>query len=77
MPLYFFHLVKDSEVVVQDVTGHECANDQDAQQFALRGDGLIVLRAPPPGPLKQYQIQVLNEAGQVTAMVPLAKVRTA
>ncbi len=77
MPLYFFHLVKDSDVVVQDVTGHECANDRDAQQFALRGDGLIVLRAPPPGPLKQYQIQVLNEAGQVTAMVPLATVRTA
>jgi hypothetical protein len=77
MALYFFHLVKDSEVVVQDVTGHECANDQDAQQFALRGDGLIVLRAPPPGPLKQYQIQVLNEAGQVTAMVPLAKVGAA
>jgi hypothetical protein len=77
MPRYFFHLVKSSEVIVQDMTGHVCANDRDAHQFAQRGDGLVVLRVPSPGPLKRYHIQVLNEAGQITSTVPLSKIQAA
>jgi hypothetical protein len=77
MPRYFFHLVKGSEIIAQDATGHDCANDQAALQFAQRGDGLVVLRAPPPGPLKQYRIQVLNQAGQSLFTVPLSKIRAA
>ena len=77
MPHYFFHLVKGSEIIAHDATGHECANDQAALQFAQHGDGLVVLRAPPPSPLKQFHIQVLNEAGQSISTIPLAKVRAA
>jgi hypothetical protein len=77
MPRYFFHLVKQSEIIAQDASGHECANDQAALQFAQQGDGLVVLRAPPPGSLKHYHIQVLNQAGQSLFTVPLSKIRSA
>jgi len=77
MPRYLFHLVKGSEIIAQDGTGHDCANDQAALQFAQRGDGLVVLRAPPPDSLKQYHIQVVNQAGQSITTVPLSKIRAA
>jgi hypothetical protein len=77
MPRYFFHFVKGSEIIAHDATGHQCNNDQAALQFAQRGDGLAVSRAPPPGSLKQYHIQVVNEAGQITATVPLSKIQAA
>jgi hypothetical protein len=77
MPRYFFHLVKRSEIVVHDATGHECADDQAALKFARKGDGLVVLKKPPSGPLKQYHIQVLNDAGQSIFTVPLSEIRPA
>jgi hypothetical protein len=77
MPRYFFHLVKGSEVIAHDATGHECTNDHVAVKFARQGDGLVVLKTPPPSPLKQYHIQVLNEAGQSIVTVPLSEIRAA
>ncbi len=77
MPRYFFHLVKGSEIVAQDVTGQVHANDYAAQQVAQRGDGLIPSRTLPPDSLKQYRIQVLDEAGRTIVTVPLSKIRAA
>jgi hypothetical protein len=77
MPRYFFHLVKGSEIIAHDMSGYDCTNDQAALKFAKQGDGLVVLTTSPPGPLKQYQIQVLNEAGQVIFTIPLSEIRAA
>lgn len=77
MPRYFFHLAQGSEIIAHDTSGHECTNDRAAFEFARKGDGLVVLKTPPSGPLKQYQIQVLDEAGQAIFTVPLSKIRVA
>lgn len=77
MPRFFFHLTKGSRIVVRDTTGHDCANDQEALRFARRGDGLVVLRTPPPAPLKQYRIQVVDEAGYPIGTVLLSDIRLA
>jgi hypothetical protein len=76
MPRYFFHHVKGSEIIAHDATGHECTTDQAALQFARTGDGLVVLETPPSSPLKQYHIQVLNEAEQSIFTVPLSEIRS-
>lgn len=76
MPHYFFHLTKGSRIVVRDTTGHDCVDDQEALRFARRGDGLVVLRTPPPAPLKQYRIQVVNGVGYPIGKVPLSQIQS-
>jgi hypothetical protein len=75
IPRYFFHLVKDGEIVAADVSGHECADDRAARQHAQRGDNLVAFRTRATVSLKGYSIQVVNEAGQVFFTVPLSKLQ--
>ena len=73
MARYFFHLAKGSEIVVRDVTGHECADDGAARQHARRSDDLIAARGLAVAVMKEYSIRDTNEAGQVLFTVPLSK----
>jgi hypothetical protein len=79
MPRYFFHLAKakSGEIVVDDVTGHECADDHAARQHAHKGDNLIAARDVAVVSLKEYCIQVTNESGKVLFTVPLSKLSPA
>jgi hypothetical protein len=72
IPRYFFHLVKGSTMIARDVTGEECANDQAAQKLARGGNGLVALGMLSSDLLKQYHIQVLDEAGQIIVTVPFS-----
>ncbi|WP_114188958.1 DUF6894 family protein [Microvirga aerophila] len=77
MPRYFFHLVKGSKMIARDATGDVCANDHAAQKLARGGNGLVALGLLPSGLMRQYHIQVLNEAGQTVVTVPFSDLRVA
>ncbi len=75
MPRYFFHLVKESEIIAHDMTGHEFPDDRAARQHAQAGDDLIAARDLAAASLKEHSFQVANEAGQVLFTVPLPRLK--
>ena len=69
MPKYFFHLA--GNVPAHDILGHECANDEEAQDHG----NFIAHRIGTQRPemvREENSICVVNEAGELIADIPLA-----
>jgi hypothetical protein len=71
MPKYFFHLKGD--VPAHDLFGHECADDQDAENYAnalARGVGTD----RPQLVRDENYIEVVREDGTEVCRIPLRSV---
>jgi hypothetical protein len=75
MPRYFFHIVKGSEVLAFDMTGHECSDDQAARRHAQSGDGASAFWSEVAHLLRMHHLQVRNESGRAIFRFPLSEIR--